>query len=668
MKKFFEILAVRRSIVCVSIFVCVDLASVVPTATAAQLKAARVTRIIKDVKLLPGQAAPRPAVENDDVKPGTAVRTGTDSRTELTFADLTITRLGANTIFSFNEGTREIGLGNGAMLVEVPRGGAEVKIITAAVSAGVTGGTALFESNKGMPKKLLMLEGIGRFYRTGHPEEATIVHGGEMVMMTLDGQITRPTKFNAGLVYKTSKLITSFPKLANADLIMEVIDAQQADFASSPSGGSGGAGGDLDKRDIAIEASPPPVTTTSSAKFGSPPVITTPNPYHITGGTAISTDPKITTNGITDSGKIYRGPGEDGPFLDWLGATPTAFDNASGEPDPKSAVPIACFLFSGLQFDGDPIISTGNGGNSSLGLGSLGGITFSATGTVYQFSGLARVGIIALNGSIDTTGVAFANFGRLFLEARGAGSDLTLRSPISNLVNADLVAERDVQVSAPVTVSDEFDSFAGNNFVASSRVQANHVKVESLGSITVTSSAQILGLLNSTGDSGQVTLLASASDGQVNVGGQVQADQGTVDIETSGIAGTITLDTATLHGDLIKIGALGTNGTLNIGPGNLLNADTEIELYAGGSNGTINFLANVTLTAPTNTLAANTINIAQNVVVTINAAGATAADVFTNNPNYFGFGGNGNAATSGTFGGAGAKNPRPLDQAPPFHH
>src|SRR5207253_3592947 len=65
-------------------------------------------------------------------------------------------------------------------------------------------------------------------------EEAEIVHGGEMAMMTVDGQITRPTKFNAALVYKTSKLITSFPTLPNADLIIAVIEEQQAELAQQP--------------------------------------------------------------------------------------------------------------------------------------------------------------------------------------------------------------------------------------------------------------------------------------------------------------------------------------------------------------------------------------------------------------------------------------------------
>src|SRR5437868_6581767 len=75
-----------------------------------QLQQARVTIVVNDVKLLPSQAAPRPAAVNDEVKQGTAVRTGADSRTELTFADLTITRLGSNTAFSFDREARELKL------------------------------------------------------------------------------------------------------------------------------------------------------------------------------------------------------------------------------------------------------------------------------------------------------------------------------------------------------------------------------------------------------------------------------------------------------------------------------------------------------------------------------------------------------------------------------
>jgi hypothetical protein len=643
-----------------SIFALALLMSAASSTQALQLDSARITRVIRDVKLLPSQAAARPATESDNVKKGTAVRTGTESRAELTFTDETITRLGANTIFSFNEGTREVELGRGAILVQVPPNGKEAKISTAAVTAGITGGTALFESNKNAPTKFLVMEGRGSFYPKGRPGEAVIVHAGEMVMMTLDGRITKPEKFNAKLVFETAKLLTDFDPLPNQDLILAVIEQQQADMSGAPSNPPD-SNNPVDVVDLAVNASLSPLGILG-AKFGPPSVITTPNPYVIKGGTQINTDPTITTGGVTNSGKIYRGVPQDGNFLTWLGATPTAFDNASGEPHPGQALPLACFLFSGLQFDGDPV-STTTSGNPTVGLGSEGGITFTP-GTAFTFSGFNNVGILALNGSIDTTGVSFANFGHLFMEARGSGSNLTFGSPVSNMTTLDLVAETNVAVNAAVTLSDSFQSFAGNDFQTGSVVKANHIDVKTLGSIIITNTGQLLGLLNSTGGSGQVLLAASGSDTIVRVDGAVQADQGEIDIRQTGVAGFTILNNATLHGDIIKISALGNSGTLTIGAGNSLTADTILKLYAGGSNGTINFNSNVTLNSPTNILAANTINIAAGVVVFVNSP--VGAQVFTTNANYFNYGGSGTAATSGTFGGAGAQNPQALINRPPL--
>jgi hypothetical protein len=649
-------------------------------ANAAELRAARVTQIINDVKLLPGQAAPRAAVVNDNVGAGTAVRTGVDSRTELTFSDLTITRLGANTVFSFNEGARQVDLGSGAILVQVPRNEAEVKIRTAAVTAAITGGTALFESHKGLPTKLLMLEGIGRFYPTGHPEQAAIVHGGEMVMMTVDGQITRPTKFNAALVYKTSKLISSFPTLANADLILAVIDEQQAALSnqngptSQPPKDSTG----LDTVTLATAAmSPPP--SSGGSKFGPPSVIASPNPYVITSGTQINTDPMITTNGITDFGKIYRGATLDGPLATWLGSSPSSFDsvdfvNSSGGGfnNPSSnSLPIPGFLFAALQLGGDPTVSNSSG-YPTLGFASQGNINSADSGAVFTFGGMQQVALVTLNGSINLSGISFANFGELFIYARGTGSSVTFAAPVSNLNRVQIRAEGDIQIDSPVTVNGTqqnqrgFKALAGNNLTVNSAVTSTGggITVQSLGGIAISSTAQLRTMLDSMGSSGQIIILASGSDTSVNVSGTVQADLAEVDIRQTGISGQTTLNNATIHGDVVKISALGTNGALNIGSGNVLGADTILKLYATGSNGTLNFLSNVTLSSPTNILAANTINISQGVVVTISSA--QQADVFTNNPNYFGFGGTGTPANNGTFGGVGAKNPQPLAAAPPL--
>src|SRR5437868_8908650 len=84
--------------------------AVTPAVNGAELKEARVTQVVKDVKLLPNAAAARPAVVSDQVRDGTAVRTGVESRAEVTFIDSTLARPGANTIFSFTEGTRNLDL------------------------------------------------------------------------------------------------------------------------------------------------------------------------------------------------------------------------------------------------------------------------------------------------------------------------------------------------------------------------------------------------------------------------------------------------------------------------------------------------------------------------------------------------------------------------------
>ena len=113
---------------------------VMPLTHAAPLKEANVTQIVKEVNLLPERAASRPAAVNDKVSERTAVRTGVESRSELTFPDRTLTRLGAQTIFSFQQGTRTINVGgDGAILLNVPKNSGGAKINTAAVTAAISG-------------------------------------------------------------------------------------------------------------------------------------------------------------------------------------------------------------------------------------------------------------------------------------------------------------------------------------------------------------------------------------------------------------------------------------------------------------------------------------------------------------------------------------------------
>jgi hypothetical protein len=99
--------------------------------SADDLKEAKITQVVQDVKVVPSGAAARPVVVN-------AVQTGTQSRSELTFRDQTITRLGEKTIYNIGGG-RTIELGSGQFLLYVPKkaGGAQVKM--GPVTAAITG-------------------------------------------------------------------------------------------------------------------------------------------------------------------------------------------------------------------------------------------------------------------------------------------------------------------------------------------------------------------------------------------------------------------------------------------------------------------------------------------------------------------------------------------------
>jgi len=108
-------------------------------ATALDFSQARVTQVIQDVKVMPSGAAARPATVNETVYKGSAVRTGTQSRSELTFQDQSITRLGEKTIFSVGGGARSIQLGSGQFLLYVPKNSGGAKVKMGSVTAAITG-------------------------------------------------------------------------------------------------------------------------------------------------------------------------------------------------------------------------------------------------------------------------------------------------------------------------------------------------------------------------------------------------------------------------------------------------------------------------------------------------------------------------------------------------
>jgi hypothetical protein len=196
-------------------------------------KEARVTQIVRDVKLLPADASARAAVVNDRVADDTGVRTGGESRSELTFADLTITRLGANTIFSFNKAGRNAQVDSGSILLRVPKDSGGGRIRTSAVTVAVTGTTVIMESRGGR-NKLIVLEGGARLSLVKYPKQFQNLRAAQMVDVP-PGATTVPLPVNVDLndLMRKHPLITDFPPLPSRDLIIAA--SQQPPPPSGPS-------------------------------------------------------------------------------------------------------------------------------------------------------------------------------------------------------------------------------------------------------------------------------------------------------------------------------------------------------------------------------------------------------------------------------------------------
>ena len=232
---------------------------------AAEKKDAHVTQVIRDVRLLASKTGARAAAVNDPVQEGQAVRTGGDSRAELTFTDRTITRLGANTVFTYGQGAKEFDLSSGAALIVVPKETGTVKINTAAATAAVTGFTALVESHAKALNKFMIIVGeacVKKLVNGTPTGPCTTLHAGDML-------IIQPGTRGSGSVHKfdikktinSALLVTEFGKLPKwaLDNIQTAIDTQNNGGGGPPPGGHDQTGlGTVDQKTAASPTPPPP--------------------------------------------------------------------------------------------------------------------------------------------------------------------------------------------------------------------------------------------------------------------------------------------------------------------------------------------------------------------------------------------------------------------------
>ena len=201
---------------------------------AADLQEAKVTQVVQDVKVVPAGAAARTVTVNETVPQGNAVQTGTQSRSELTFRDQTITRLGEKTIYTVGGG-REVELGSGQFLLYVPKkaGGAKVKM--GPVTAAITGTTVVGNVNPSGVVEFTVLEGTARVRLDRVGQCLLVVAGQKVTYDPIAMRLEDPVEVDIQQQLN-SPLVTGFRQLPSTPYINVAVENQRRAAA-----GTGGA-------------------------------------------------------------------------------------------------------------------------------------------------------------------------------------------------------------------------------------------------------------------------------------------------------------------------------------------------------------------------------------------------------------------------------------------
>ncbi|MDR3456170.1 MAG: FecR domain-containing protein [Verrucomicrobiae bacterium] len=212
-------------------------------ATAAPLTESTYTEIIREVNTLSTAGNPAAAKLNDVLKALERVRTGPESRAELTAPDNTITRVGANTVFSFSDSGRTLNLEQGNLLFHAPKGIGGGTIKSGGASAAVLGTTLIVSATADGGFKVILLEGKGKV--TLPNGKTVVLKAGQMVFVLPNGtELSKVMTINLERLVAGSLLIGGFNHpLPSQPLIDSAIAKQKGLIAAGGAADTGEAVG-----------------------------------------------------------------------------------------------------------------------------------------------------------------------------------------------------------------------------------------------------------------------------------------------------------------------------------------------------------------------------------------------------------------------------------------
>jgi hypothetical protein len=219
------------------------IAAAVANSSAAPPDAARITQLANDVKLLPSHTSAKAAAVNESVPEGAVLRTGADSRVELTFADGMLARVAPNSTFRFAE-ARAFEVGAGAVLVHAPKGSGTMRIETDDVSISTTGATLAVETLKTDKHddaadhtttthyRVSVLDGEVALHSSRRAGDAVTVTARHAAITSSDATAAKIVKFDVAEWMQRNPLLTDFRPLPAALLALIGTPASSGTFAA----------------------------------------------------------------------------------------------------------------------------------------------------------------------------------------------------------------------------------------------------------------------------------------------------------------------------------------------------------------------------------------------------------------------------------------------------
>ena len=206
---------------------CLGGLSAADSSPAMDLKQSKITQVVNDVEIISAADQTETAAKlNETFTMPDILRTGPSSRAELVAQDETITRVGANTIFSFDPASRTIDLKQGSLLFHSPHGKGGGTIHTGSATASVLGTTLIVTTTPSGGLKVLDLEGkvevkfLHSLHQTLSPGQMTFILPG-------GNQLAPIIIFRLDDLTKHSLLLKGFnQQLASMPLILNEIEKQ----------------------------------------------------------------------------------------------------------------------------------------------------------------------------------------------------------------------------------------------------------------------------------------------------------------------------------------------------------------------------------------------------------------------------------------------------------